>query len=143
MQDCSETGEHASAPLSVTVPLDSPGAQENAAIALGLPANWLPILAEKEAQITRLRERVAELEAAVEITRLRRDLAERDATIDRLTAELDDARNVPVEYAPTSAVEAAMTADPDRIDGTVLREAGGQRRAWAWKAAAREWEQIA
>lgn len=71
-----------------------------------------------------------------------RAIADKDAEIARLTAELDDARNVPVEYVPTAGVEAAMAADPSREDGSVLRETGGQHRAWAWKAAAREWEQV-
>ena len=71
-----------------------------------------------------------------------RAIADKDAEISRLTAELDDARNVPVEYVPTAGVEAAMAADPSREDGSVLRETGGQRRAWAWRAATKEWERV-
>ena len=69
-------------------------------------------------------------------------LAECGAEIARLTAELDAARNVPVEYVITAGLEAAMAVDPHREDGTVLRVTDGKREAWAWKAAAREWEQI-
>ena len=69
-------------------------------------------------------------------------LAEKDAQIARLAAELDDCRNVTVELVPTAGIEAAMAADPDREDGVVLREMGGQKRAWAWRAATREWEQV-
>jgi hypothetical protein len=76
------------------------------------------------------------------IAALRRELAERDARIARLTAELDGLRSVPVEYVTERGLEAAMAADPDRPDGAVLRCTDGQQRAWAWKAAAREWEQV-
>jgi hypothetical protein len=74
---------------------------------------------------------------------MRDALAGKDAEIARLTAELDAARNTPVEYVPAGGLEAAMAADPDREDGCVLREMGGERRAFAWKAATGEWEQIA
>lgn len=73
---------------------------------------------------------------------LRRALADRDAEIARLHAELDGMREVPVEYAPTAALEAAMNADPGREDGTILRETGGERRAFEWKAQAGEWVRI-
>jgi len=69
-------------------------------------------------------------------------LAECGAEIARLTAELDAARNVPVEYVITAGLEAAMAVDPHREDGTVLRVTDGAKRAFAWKAATREWEQI-
>ena len=69
--------------------------------------------------------------------------AEKDAEIDRLTAQLDQMRDVPVEYVPSAAaLETVMAADPGREDGAVLRETYGQRRAWAWKAATREWEVV-
>lgn len=71
-----------------------------------------------------------------------RAMAERDAQIARLTAELDDARSATVELVPAGYLETAMAADPDRLDGTVLRETGGQRRAFAWRAATKEWEQV-
>jgi len=69
-------------------------------------------------------------------------LAEATAEIARLTAELDGRRDTPVEYVPTAGIEAAMAADPNREDGAVLREMGGQRRAWAWRVAAGEWGQV-
>jgi hypothetical protein len=69
-------------------------------------------------------------------------LAERDAKISRLTAELDAARNVPVEYVITAGLEAAMVADPYREDGAILRTTDGKREAWAWKAAVKTWEQV-
>jgi hypothetical protein len=69
-------------------------------------------------------------------------LAERDAQISRLTAELDAARNVPVEYVITSGLEAAMAADPHREDGTILRATDGKREAWRWSATAKTWEQV-
>ena len=71
-----------------------------------------------------------------------RSLADTDAEISRLTAELDAARNVPVEYVITVGLEAAMAADPHREDGTILRATDGKREAYAWKAAAKEWEQV-
>jgi hypothetical protein len=70
-----------------------------------------------------------------------RALADKDAEISRLTAELDAARNVPVEYVITAGLEAAMAADPHREDGSVLRETDGAKRAFAWRAATRTWEQ--
>lgn len=73
---------------------------------------------------------------------LHRALADRDAEIARLQAELDGMRQVPVEYAPTAALEAAMAVDPAREDGTILRETGGERRAFEWKAQAGEWVRI-
>ena len=69
-------------------------------------------------------------------------LAERDAEIARLTAELDAIRAVPVEHVITAGLEAAMTADPNREDGAVIRVTDGQRKAYVWKAATREWEQV-
>lgn len=77
-----------------------------------------------------------------EITELRRSLADKDAEIARLTAELDSMRDVPVEYVTEAGLEAAMTADPHRQDGTILRETDGGKRAFEWKAAAKTWEQI-
>jgi hypothetical protein len=74
---------------------------------------------------------------------LRTRLAEKDAEIRRLTAELDDARHVPaVEYATSpAALEAAMTADPGRENGVVLRETYGQKREFAWRKGRQQWEQ--
>jgi len=69
-------------------------------------------------------------------------LAERDAQIGRLTAELDAARNVPVEYVITAGLEAAMAVDPHREDGCLLRVTDGKREAYVWKAAAKEWGQV-
>jgi hypothetical protein len=68
--------------------------------------------------------------------------AEYDAELDRLRAELDGLREVPVEYVTPRALEAAMAADPGREDGSILRETSGERRAFAWRAAAREWVQV-
>lgn len=85
-------------------------------------------------------ERLTEL--TNEITRLHRALAEKDAEIARLHAELDGMRQVPVEYATTAALDAAMAADPAREDGAILRETGGEERAFEWKAQAREWVRI-
>jgi hypothetical protein len=73
---------------------------------------------------------------------LRRMLAESRAEVSRLTSQLDQMRDVPVEYVTERGLEAAMAADPDREDGSVLRTTDGQKRAWAWKAATREWEQV-
>jgi hypothetical protein len=69
-------------------------------------------------------------------------LAEKDATIARLTAELDEMRDIPVEYVTERVLEAAMAADPHRENGAILRTTDGQKRAWAWKAATREWEPV-
>jgi hypothetical protein len=70
-------------------------------------------------------------------------LAEKDAEIARLTAELDSLRDAPVEHVTSeAALAAAMTADPGREDGSVLRETYGAKRAWAWRAATREWELV-
>jgi hypothetical protein len=71
-----------------------------------------------------------------------RSMAEKDAEISRLTAELDTARNVPVEYVITAGLEAAMAADPHRTDGTILRATDGKREAWRWSATAKTWEQV-
>jgi hypothetical protein len=71
-----------------------------------------------------------------------RSMAGKDAEISRLTAELDAARNVPVEYVITAGLEAAMAADPHRKDGSVIRTTDGKREAYAWKAAAKTWEQV-
>ncbi len=90
-------------------------------------------LAEKDAEIARRGDLLAK---AVE------RMQEKDAEIHRLTAELDATRNVPVEYVITAGLEAAMAADPHRADGDVLRETDGQKRAFAWKAATREWERM-
>lgn len=73
---------------------------------------------------------------------LRRRLADKDAEIARLTAELDDLRQVPVELVTERGLEAAMAADPDRADGTVLRVTDGKREAWVWRAATTEWEKV-
>ena len=90
---------------------------------------WAPDVSERAALISGLA-------AAL------RSLAEKDAEISRLTAELDATRNAPVEYVITAGLEAAMAADPHREDGTILRTTDGEREAWAWKAATKEWEQI-
>lgn len=71
-----------------------------------------------------------------------RILAGKDAEIARLQAEIDDLREVPVEYVPEAGLHAAMTADPGREDGTILRETNGRKRAFEWKAAAKTWEQV-
>ena len=68
-----------------------------------------------------------------------RAIADKDAEIARLQAELDAASDVPVEYVTTSGLEAAMTADPSREDGAILRVTDGQRQAFAWRKAAGEW----
>jgi len=98
-----------------------------------------------ETEIGRLRARLSVADA--EIAKLRalhgeaaNLLAEASAEIARLTAELDSHRNTPVELVPTAGIEAAMAADPGREDGSVLREMGGLKRAWAWKAATKTWE---
>ncbi len=91
-------------------------------------------LAGKDAEIARLRALHGE---AANL------LSEASAEIARLAAELDATRNVPVEYVITAGLEAAMAADPHREDGTIIRTTDGKREAWAWKAAAREWEQVA
>jgi len=120
-------------------------------------------LADKDAEISRLQ---AELDAAPNLgqhnlllgriggledanadlhaskDRVTVALHEARAEIARLRAELDAASDVPVEYAPTAGLEAAMAADPHREDGSVLRETGGQKRAWAWRAATETWEQV-
>jgi hypothetical protein len=75
-------------------------------------------------------------------TEFRRVIAERDAEIARLHAELDGMRQVPVEYASTAALEFAMATVPAREDGTILRETGGEKRAFEWKAAAGEWVRV-
>jgi hypothetical protein len=90
---------------------------------------WAPDVSERAALISGLA-------AAL------RSMAGKDAKIHRLTAELDAARNAPVEYVITAGLEAAMAADPHREDGTVIRTTDGKREAWAWKAAAKEWEQV-
>ena len=64
------------------------------------------------------------------------------AEISRLTAELDAVRAVPAEYVITAGLEAAMTADPHRADGMILRVTDGKREAYVWKAAAKTWEQV-
>lgn len=69
-----------------------------------------------------------------------RALADKDAEIARLRAELDAASDAPVEYVTTAGLEAAMTADPAREDGSVLRCTDGERQAFAWRAAKGEWE---
>lgn len=72
---------------------------------------------------------------------LRGQLSEKDAEIARLRAELDGLREVPVEYVTPGALKAAK-AVPGREDGTILRETGGEKRAFAWRAAAGEWVQV-
>lgn len=69
-----------------------------------------------------------------------RSLAEKDAEIARLRAELDELRDAPVEYVPTAGIEAALDI-PGREDRAMIRETGGQKRAFEWKAAAKTWEQ--
>jgi uncharacterized coiled-coil protein SlyX len=92
---------------------------------------------------TRLRELTDEIAGqAAEITRLRGQIAEKNAAIDRLQAELDGLREVPVEYVTPGALKAAMTADPAREDGAILRETSGEKRAFQWQAGTREWAQI-
>jgi len=71
-----------------------------------------------------------------------RALADKDAEISRLQAELDAASGTPVEYVTEAGLAAAMAADPLREDRTVLRCTDGERKAWAWRAATREWEQV-
>jgi hypothetical protein len=73
---------------------------------------------------------------------LRRMLAESRAEVSRLTAQLDQMRDVPVEYVTERGLEAAMASDPDREDGALLRTTDGKRQAWAWNAAAKTWEQV-
>lgn len=69
-----------------------------------------------------------------------RALADKDAQIARLQAGLDSASDTPVEYVTTSGLEAAMAADPAREDGAVIRVTDGNRQAFAWRVAKREWE---
>lgn len=125
---------------------DGPQPEDVSRLAARYRSQGMPALAAlSAAQVSAPVIRDADTVAATAVRTLNaanRSLAEKDAEIARLTAELDDARNVPVEYVPTSGIEAAMAADPDRLDGSVLREMGGDRRAWAWKAAAKEWEQV-
>ena len=71
-----------------------------------------------------------------------RAIADKDAEIQRLQAELDAASDAPVEYVTTSGLEAAMAADPARVDGAILRLTDGEREAFAWRAAKREWEPV-
>jgi hypothetical protein len=71
-----------------------------------------------------------------------RAVAEKDSEIDRLTAQLDQMRDVPVEYVTERGLEAAMASDPDREDGALLRTTDGKRQAWAWNASAKTWEQV-
>jgi len=117
------------------------------------------VFAEKDAEIASLR---AELDAGPTLGQYNLLLgrvgavedanADLHASKDRVTAALREAsakivrltaaRNVPVEYVITSGLEAAMAADPHREDGTILRTTDGERKAWAWKAAAKTWEQV-
>lgn len=76
---------------------------------------------------------------ADEVTALRRAVADRDAKIARLQAEVDAMGDVPVEYVTEAGLQAAMTVDPGRADGTVLRETNGARRAFRWDAKTRQW----
>jgi hypothetical protein len=95
-------------------------------------------LHEARAEIGRWRDVVHGNHA--EIRRLHAVLAERNTEIGRLQAELDATSDVPVEYVVEAGLAAAMAADPHREDRSVLRTTDGERKAWAWKAATREWE---
>ena len=115
------------------------------------------ILAEKDAEIARLTAALDEIrtwtapgEGETDAERAgrrfvrdtQRRIADQEAEIDRLKAEIDNLHGIPAEYVTTEAALEAAMALPGREDGAVIREAGGQRRAWAWKAAAKEWEQV-
>jgi hypothetical protein len=71
-----------------------------------------------------------------------RAIADKDAEIARLQAELDAASEHPVEYVTISGLEAAMTVDPHREDGALLRLTDGDRQAFAWRAARQVWEPV-
>ena len=97
-------------------------------------------IADRDRMIRALAEQAGTLTAQAGMLRL--TLADKDAEIARLTAELDSMRDVPVEYVTEAGLEAAMTADPGRQDGTVLRETNGARRAFEWHAKTGEWARI-
>lgn len=71
-----------------------------------------------------------------------RRLADQEAKIARLEAELDGLRDIPVEYVTAAGLEAAMAADPHRENGARIRETGGAKRTFAWRAAKQEWEAV-